>query len=77
KKSADPIKVLEKKYLYKEIELIDNLNSTLKSGLKGAIIEVIDEHRFFAEFYDLNGHQMEYNGEFVFKIGMNQFKLKR
>ena len=77
KKSIEPIKVLEKKYLYKEIELTDNLNSKLKSGQKGAILEIIDKDKVFAEFYDQNGKQIEWNDELVFEIGIRQFKLKK
>jgi len=77
KKTLDPLKILEKKYLYKEIELTDNLNPILKSGRKGAILEVIDKDKVFAEFYDLKGKQIEWNNVLVFEIGMEQFKLKK
>ena len=76
KKPTDPIKVLEKKYLYKKIELTENLNSQLKSGLKGAVLEVINTDKVFAEFYDGKGKQIKRKNEFVFEIRMNQFKLK-
>jgi len=77
KKPNDPIKVLEKKYLYKEIELTDNLNGKLKSGQKGVVLEIIDKDKIFAEFYDGNGKQIEWNDELVFEIDMAQFKLKK
>jgi len=77
KKPVDPIKVLEKKYLYKKIELTDDLNSKLKSGQKGAVLEIINRDKVFAEFYDGKGNQIEWNNELVFEIGMNQFKLKK
>jgi hypothetical protein len=77
KKPSDPTKILEKKYLYKKIELTDNLNEELKSGRKGAILEIIDKNRVLAEFYDGNGNQIERNNELVFEIKMNQFKLKK
>ncbi len=75
-KPIDPIKVLEKKYLHKKIELTDNLNEQLKSGLKGAVLEIIDKDKVFVEFYDKKGKQIKWNNELVFEIGMNQFKLK-
>lgn len=76
-KSIDPKKSLEKKLLYKKIELTENLNSVLKAGQTGAILEVINQDNVFAEFYDRKGNQIEWNDELVFKIKMNQFKLKK
>lgn len=76
-KPIDAIKVLEKKYLYKKIELTENLNEELKSGRKGAVMEIIDKEKVYAEFYDGKGKQIEWNNELVFEIGMNQFKLKK
>ena len=76
-KPIDPKKALEKKLLYKKIELTENLNSELKSGQKGAILEVINKDKVFAEFYDRNGKQIELNNELVFEIGIKQFKLKK
>lgn len=77
RKVPDPIKALEKKLLYKQIELTQNLNSILKSGQTGTILEVINDDKVFAEFYDRNGNQIEWKGELVLEIGMNQFKLKK
>jgi hypothetical protein len=76
-KPIKPKKVLDKKLLYKNIELTENLNSDLKVGQKGAILEVIDKSKVFAEFYDGNGKQIELNNELVFEIGVKQFKLKK
>lgn len=76
-KPIDPKKSLEKKLLYKKIELTENLNSVLKAGQNGAILEVINQDSVFAEFYDRKGNQIERNDELVFEIKMNQFKLKK
>jgi hypothetical protein len=76
-KPTDPKKSLEKKLLYKKIELTENLNSVLKSGQIGAILEVINQDKVFAEFYDRKGNQIEWDNELVFEIKMNQFKLKK
>lgn len=76
-KKIDPIKVLEKKYLYKRIELTDNLNEKLQSGQKGAILEIINKNKIFAEFYDKKRKQIEWNNELAFEILLNQFKLKK
>jgi len=37
----DPIKALEKKYLYKNIELTEYLNEELISGRNGTVMEII------------------------------------
>ena len=63
--------------LYKEIELTVNLNSRLKKGQHGAVLEIIDEENVFAEFYDPNNQQIEFDNELVFQVQMNQFKLKK
>jgi hypothetical protein len=76
-KPIKPKKALDKKLLYKNIELTENLNSELKVGQKGAILEIIDKNKVFAEFYDRNGKQIELNDELVFEIGIKQFKLKK
>ena len=76
KKPADPMKALEKKYLYKKIRLTDDLNPRLSSGQKGAILEVIDKNHVFAEFYDHKGDWIEFKDKAVFKITMDQFELK-
>lgn len=74
---TNPKKELEKKFLYKEIELTENLNSKLICGQKGIILEVINRNKVFAEFYDRNGKQIEWKNELVFKIATKQFKLKK
>lgn len=76
-KSTNPIKALEKKYLYKKIELTESLNEQLKLGQNGAVLEIIAEDKLFAEFYDIDGKQIEWNNESVFEIGMEQFKLRK
>ncbi len=77
RKSIDPIKVLDKKYLYKEIELTDNLNSKLRIGQKGTILELGDRKKVFAEFYDSNGKQIQWKDKLIFEVEMKQFKLKK
>jgi hypothetical protein len=76
-KPIDPQKAREKKLLYKNIELTENLNSVLKAGQNGTILEVINQDKVFAEFYDRKGNQIEWDNELVFEIKMNQFKLKK
>ena len=67
----------EKKLLYKNIRLTKNQKNGLKSGLNGVILEVVDKEYVFAEFYDLNGKLVELNNELVYKIGIDQFELKK
>jgi len=74
-KQKAELKKIEKKILYKKIRLTENLNNGLKSGLNGAVLEVIDKKNVFAEFYDLNGKQIEIDDKIVFEIGIDQFKL--
>jgi hypothetical protein len=76
-KPINPKKEFEKQFLYKEIELIENLNSKLTTGQKGVILEVINRNKVFAEFYDRNGNQIEWRNKIVFKIGMKQFNIKK
>lgn len=75
-KVLDPKEALEKKLLYKNIELTENLNAVLKEGQNGAILEVINQDKVFAEFYDGKGNQIEWDNKLAFEIKMNQFKLK-
>ncbi|WP_440881155.1 hypothetical protein [Tenacibaculum sp. C7A-26P2] len=74
-KPITPKKALENKLLYKRIELTENLNSVLKAGQIGAILEIINKEKVFAEFYDEKGNQIEINGDLVFKVGINQLRL--
>jgi len=68
---------LEKKYLYKNITLTENLNSKLTKGLKGAILEIIDDENVFAEFYEQNTKkQIEYNNEIVFKVSLKKILVQ-
>ncbi len=76
KKRGNPIKMLEKKYLYKNIELTEDLNPKLRTGSNGTVLEVINRAKVFAEFYDQNGKQIEYKGAQVFEVQMKRFRLK-
>lgn len=68
---------IEKKILYKNIELIENINPKLKAGQKGTILEIINKNKVYAEFYDLNGKQIEFNDKLVFEIRVRQFKIMK
>lgn len=66
---------LEKKLLYKKIELTQKLNSILKKGQQGVVLEIIYKDTVFAEFYDQDNQQIEIDNELVFEVRMNQFRL--
>lgn len=72
---ADAIKALEKKILYKNVVVTKDINPGIRAGVKGTILEVIDTKRVFVEFYDLDGQQIEYEGDIVFEVGMDQLKV--
>jgi len=61
--------------LYKKIESLEQLNPLIKKGCKGTVLEVINNNKVFAEFYDLNNKQIEFENELVFEINISQFKL--
>ena len=52
------------------------LNEKLTSGQRGAVVEIIDTNKVFAEFYDATGELIEWNDELAFEVEINQFKLK-
>jgi len=75
-KKTDQLKALKKELLYKKIELTAlQFNPYIKRGCKGAVLEVINSNKVFAEFYDSNNKQIEFENELVFEIEMSQFKL--
>jgi hypothetical protein len=76
-KPINPQKALEKKLLYKIIELTENINPNLNVGLNGVILEVLDKSTVLTEFLDHDGKQIEFNNNSVFELKMDQFKLKR
>lgn len=67
--------LLAKQLVYKEIELTENLNSSLKKGQRGVVLEIIDKETVFAEFYDHNKRQIEVDNELVFEVQIDQFRL--
>jgi hypothetical protein len=68
---------LKKQLLYKKIELTENLNTILRKGQQGVVLEIIDKDTVFAEFYDHNKKQIEVDNELVFKVGIKQFRLNK
>jgi ribosomal protein L23 len=70
-----PIKKLEKKLLYKEIILKEDVNPAIRTGMNGVVLEIIDEQTVFAEFLDANKNQIQYADELVFEVKMSQFRL--
>ena len=72
---ADPVKKIEKEYLYKKVVLNENLNEVLKQGTPGAVLEIINPNHVFVEFYDIHGKQLKLNNETVFKVKLNAITL--
>ncbi|MCP3931086.1 MAG: hypothetical protein GY705_18540 [Bacteroidetes bacterium] len=77
KSPIDPKRTLEKKYLYKRFVLQENLNEIIKKGTPGAVLEIIDKNLVYVEFYDINGKQIEFNNELVFKVKLNAITLEK
>lgn len=75
KSKTNPKAQLEKKLLYKKIELTENLNSSLKKGQHGVVLEIINKDAVFAEFNDHNKRQIKVDKELVFEVRMKQFRL--
>lgn len=76
--NENPIKQVEKKFLYKNITLKENLSKILFKGLDGAVLEIIDSENACVEFYKPNSkNQIEENGEIVFKVNLNQIELNK
>ena len=59
---------------YDVIQLTQNLNSNIKKGLKGVVIEVYDSEIFEIEFVDENGFNIEYNGISTFTVNKTILK---
>ena len=76
-KTRNPIIDLEKKFLYKTIELTEDFNSTFKKGQRGAVLEIIDKEKVYAEFYDQNKKQIEVDNLIAFEVRINQFRLEK
>jgi len=77
KKISGPNRLLKKKYLNKQIELIKNINEELKIGQKGIVIEIINDKQVLVEFTDRDENQIQLNNYSVVRVGMNQFRLKK
>jgi len=76
-KTKNPIIDLEKRLLYKTIELKEDFNSTFKKGQRGAVLEIIDKEKVYAEFYDQSGKQIEVDNMIVFEVRINQLRLEK
>jgi hypothetical protein len=59
---------------YQVIELTRNLNSEIKAGMIGSILEVWSDNSFEVEFLDEEGINYEYNGEATFTVTAEEIK---
>lgn len=58
--------------------MTENINEKLKSGLKGAVLQIIDEENAFVELYEPNSmKQIEFENELAFKVNLNKIKLTK
>ena len=73
----DLISKFEKKVLYKDIITTTDINPKIPAGMKGCILEIINPQKVFAEFYDENGSQIEYEGEIVFELDIDRLKIMK
>jgi len=70
-------KRLEKKWCYKKVILKEKLENGIERGTIGTVMEIIDKNTAFVEFYDKNAAFIEIKNELMFKIKLNQIKLKK
>jgi hypothetical protein len=61
-------------YQYQVVELVESINTVIKAGLRGVILEVYDNETFEVEFLDEDGINYEFNGKFTFTLKANQLK---
>ena len=73
----DLISKFEKEVLYKDIITTTDINPKIPAGIKGCILEIINPQKVFAEFYDENGSQIEYEGEIVFEVDIDRLKIMK
>ena len=75
KKELTSFQKTEKKILYKKFILTETQNPLIEKGMKGVVLEVIDNENVYAEFLNENGKQIEYQNELAFKIPIKKLKL--
>ncbi len=75
KEPENPIDILAKKLLYKDIKLRRRINPSLTRGHQGKILEIIDQNNVVADFLDFKGNQIEYKNKIAFRLKMNEFRL--
>lgn len=59
---------------YQVVELTRDLNSVLKTGLRGVILEVWDKETFEVEFLDKEGFNYEYAEKYTYTLKANDIK---
>lgn len=75
KKELTSIQKIEKKILYKKFILTETQNPVIEKGMKGVVLEVIDNKNVYAEFTNESGTQIEYQNKLVYKIPIKNLKL--
>jgi hypothetical protein len=59
---------------YQTFELIEDLNSVIKKGMRGVILEIWDKDTYEVEFVKENGYNYEFEGQGTFTIKSDLIK---
>lgn len=60
---------------YQTFILNTDLNSNIKKGMRGVILEIFDENTFEIEFVKEDGSNYEYGGNYTFTVTSDQFNI--
>jgi hypothetical protein len=59
---------------YQIVELTKDLNPAFKQGMRGVILEILDEDTFLVEFVNEDGTNLEYEGNASFDLKASEIK---
>jgi hypothetical protein len=60
---------------YQIVEMAKDFNPVIKMGMRGIILEPMDEHTFIVEFVTENGKNIAYNDEYIFIMTTADIKI--
>ena len=63
--------IMTKPQQYDTFELAKDLNSVIRKGMQGVILEILSENIFEVEFVERDGTNLEFNGQKTFTIDAN------
>ncbi|MBB3696554.1 hypothetical protein KMW28_24015 [Flammeovirga yaeyamensis] len=67
---------IEKRYLYKKFKLRSDFNEQIPKGMRGTVLEIIDEQNMYVEFENTKGLPFIDVDEQVFKIERKRIILE-